>query len=269
MGCAGFLQKRISMTLHGKVALITGGNSGIGLATARRFIAEGVKVAITGRNASTLAQAKSELGEHLSTYELDVSDAVAIEPVVNQVAKDLGAVDIVFVNAGAAGMTPLGGTTPAVFQTLVATNLTSVFFTVQACIPHLRTGASVILNGSVHAVQGVPGWSAYAATKGAVRSLTRVMAAELAPKGIRVNQVTPGATRTPIWDVVATSQDAMRALEAKLTQKIPLNRLGEPDEVADAVLFLASSASSNITAQEIVLDGGATGAPQGAPVYRA
>jgi NAD(P)-dependent dehydrogenase (short-subunit alcohol dehydrogenase family) len=151
---------------------------------------------------------------------------------------------------------------------LVATNLTSVFFTVQACIPHLKTGASVILNGSVHAVQGVPGWSAYAATKGAVRSLTRVMAAELAPKGIRVNQVTPGATRTSIWDVVATSQDAMRALEAKLTQKIPLNRLGEPDEVADAVLFLASSASSNITAQEIVLDGGATGAPQGAPIYR-
>lgn len=172
------------MTLHGKVALITGGNSGIGLATARRFIAEGAKVAITGRNTSTLARARSELGDRLSTYELDVSDAVAIEPVINQVAKDLGAIDVLFVNAGAAGMTPLGETTPAAFQSLIATNLTSIFFTVQACIPHLKAGASIILNGSVHAVQGVPGWSGYAATKGAVRSLTRVMAAELAPKRI-------------------------------------------------------------------------------------
>ncbi|MFZ6646551.1 SDR family NAD(P)-dependent oxidoreductase [Undibacterium sp. TJN25] len=255
------------MNLQGKNALITGGNSGIGLATARQFIAAGAKVAITGRNHATLDLAAQELGPNLSVFLLDITDVASIEAAVTAAASELGSIDILFANAGMAAMTPLATGTADEFSRIVATNLTSVFFTVQASLPYLNHGASVILNGSVHATQGVPGWSAYAATKGGVRSMTRVLAAELAPKGIRVNQVTPGATRTPIWDAVAPDPRAMEALELKLRNKIPLGRLGEADEVAATVLFLASAASANITAQEIVVDGGATGAPLGAPVY--
>ena len=138
----------------------------------------------------------------------------------------------------------------------------------QAAATHLNAGASIILNGSVHAVMGVPGYSAYAATKAGVRAMTRNLASEFAPRGIRVNQVTPGATRTPIWSPFAPTDAAMVGLEQRLARTIPLGRLGEADEVAKAVLYLASDDASNVTGTEIVVDGGATGAPQGAPAYR-
>ena len=143
-----------------------------------------------------------------------------------------------------------------------------MFFTLQAAAAHLNAGASIILNGSVHAVMGMPGWSAYAATKAGVRAMTRNLASEFASRGIRVNQVTPGGTRTPIWSPFAPSDEAMVALEQRIVRTIPLGRLGEADEVAKAVLYLASDDSSNVTGTEIVVDGGATGAPQGAPIYR-
>jgi NAD(P)-dependent dehydrogenase (short-subunit alcohol dehydrogenase family) len=143
-----------------------------------------------------------------------------------------------------------------------------VFFTVQAAATHLNERASIILNGSVHAVMGVPGYSAYAATKAGVRAMTRNLASEFAPRGIRVNQVTPGAARTPIWSASAPTDEAMVALEQRIVRTIPLGRFGEADEVAKAVLFLASDDASNVTGAEIVVDGGATGAPQGAPIYR-
>ena len=257
------------LRLTNKTALITGGNSGIGLATARLFLAEGARVAITGRNQKTLRAAAAELGDGALAIQADVTEVDAIERAAAAAATQFGKLDIVFANAGIGGATPVGQTSLAVFEEIIRTNLTAVFFTVQAAAPHLNEGASIILNGSVHAVMGVPGWSAYAATKAGVRAMTRNLASEFAPRGIRVNQVTPGGTRTPIWSPLAPDNEALVALEQRIARGIPLGRIGEADEVAKAVLYLASDEASNVTGTEIVVDGGATGAPQGAPVYRA
>jgi NAD(P)-dependent dehydrogenase (short-subunit alcohol dehydrogenase family) len=151
---------------------------------------------------------------------------------------------------------------------VLRTNVTGAFFTLQAALPHLRDGGSLVLNGSVHAVLGMPGYSAYAASKAAVRAMTRVLASELAPRGIRVNVVVPGATRTPIWERIAPADDARAALEARIANDIPLGHLGEADDVARAVLFLASDDSRNVTAAELVVDGGSIGAPAGSPARR-
>ncbi len=256
------------MRLENKTALITGGNSGIGLATARLFIAEGARVAITGRNQATLDAAARELGPRLLAVNADVSEVAAIEAAVAAAVRDFGALDIVFANAGIAGPTPLGTTPLAAFERILRTNLTGVFLTVQAAAPHLRNGASVVLNGSVHGVLGAPGYSAYAASKAGVRAMARVLASELSPRGIRVNTVIPGATRTPIWSKIAPSPDAFAALEARVAKAVPLGRLSDAEEIAKAVLFLASDDAANIQAAEIVVDGGHTGAPAGAPIYR-
>src|SRR5258708_35830575 len=254
--------------LANRTALITGGNSGIGLATARLFVAEGARIAITGRNQKTLRAAAAELGEGPLAIQADVTDVDAIVRAVAAAAEKFGKLDIVFANAGIGGATPVGQTSEAAFDEIIRTNLTAVFFPVQAAAAHLNEGASIILNGSVHAVMGVPGYSAYAATKAGVRAMTRNLASEFAPRGIRVNQVTPGATRTPIWSPFAPTDEAMAALEQGMTRTVPLGRLGEADEVAKAVLYLASDDASNVTGAEIVVDAGATGAPQGAPAYR-
>jgi NAD(P)-dependent dehydrogenase (short-subunit alcohol dehydrogenase family) len=249
------------MRLKNKTALITGGNSGIGLATARLFVAEGAKVAITGRNQTTLDAAAKELGNSVLAIQADTTDVEATEKAVAQAVEKIGKLDIVFANAGIGGQTPIGKTTLAAFEQVLKTNLTGVFFTVQAAAPYLNDGASVVLNGSVHAVLGVPGYSAYAASKAGVRSMVRVLASELSPRGIRVNLVTPGGTKTPIWDGRAP------AIVERFTRAIPLGRFGEAEEVAKTVLFLASDDASNVQAAEIVVDGGATGAPMGAPIY--
>jgi NAD(P)-dependent dehydrogenase (short-subunit alcohol dehydrogenase family) len=256
------------MRLKGKTAFITGGNSGIGLATARRFIAEGAKVAIAGRSQKTLDAAKAELGDNLLPIQVDLQDVEAIDRAIKQTADVFGKIDIVFANAGVGGMTPVGSTTLNDFENFMKTNVTGVFFTVQSAVPYLSNKASIILNGSILATGGSPGWGAYAASKGAVRSMTSVLAAELATRGVRVNQVTPGGTRTTIWTDFAPTQEAMAGLEQHISRGIPLGRFGEPEEVANAVLFLASDEASNITGTEIAVDGGATGAPMGAPVYR-
>ena len=256
------------MRLENKTALITGGNSGIGLATARLFVREGAKVVITGRNATTLDAAAKEIGSNVLAVEADVTDPKAIERAVAQGIKRFGQLDIVFANAGIGGVTPVGQTTLEAFNNILQTNLTAVFFTVQAAAAHLQAGASVILNGSVHAVLGAPFYSAYAATKAGVRAMTRVLASELAPRGIRVNVVVPGGTRTPIWSNAAPTPQAMDALEAKLSLGVPLGRFSEADEIAKAALYLASDDAANVTAAEIVVDGGMTGAPSGAPIYR-
>src|SRR6266478_8859840 len=185
------------MRLANKTALITGGNSGIGLATARLFVAEGARVAITGRNRTTLEAAASELGPNALAIVADATDIAATEHAIRQAVEKFGKLDIVFANAGIPGNTPIGGTTLAAFEQVIRTNITSVFFTVQAAAPHLNDGASIILNGSVISVLGNPGYSAYAASKAGVRAMARVMASELSPRGIRVNVVAPGASRTP------------------------------------------------------------------------
>ncbi|HEY4210596.1 MAG TPA: glucose 1-dehydrogenase [Steroidobacteraceae bacterium] len=257
------------MRLRNKTALITGGNSGIGLATARVFVQEGARVVITGRNRKTLDAAVAELGPNAYGIEADVSDHQAIERAVGAAVERFGKLDVVFANAGIGGFTALGKTTVEDFERIIRTNLTGVFFTVQATEPHLNKGGSVILNGSVLASAGAPGYAAYAAAKGGVRSMARVFATELAPRGIRVNVVVPGATRTPIWSAAAPTEDAYAALEARLSKAVPLGRFSEAEEIAKAVLYFASDDAANTTGTELVVDGGMTGAPSGAPIYRA
>lgn len=253
--------------LRGKVALITGGNRGIGLATARLFIAEGAHVVITGRDQRALDHAAAELGANVIALRADVTDTDSCTAIIAHTVDRFGTLDVVFANAGIAAPTPLGTTGSSDFESILRTNVTAAFLTVQAAIPHLRRGASVILNGSVYAVLGPPGFSAYAASKGALRSMSRVLAAELAPRGIRVNIVVPGETRTDIWKVIAPTEEAFTALDAQLSRSIPLGRMCEPDDIAKGVLYLASDDSASVTAAEIVIDGGHTGAPNGAPLY--
>src|SRR5579863_10376941 len=259
------------MKLAGKKALITGGNSGIGLATARLFISEGAEVAITGRDQQTLDEAVAELGSKAHGYRADVTVAEDRKKLFAELAKDFGKLDIVFANAGISGRTPTGTTDEATFEKVINTNLNGAFFTVNSAAPLLNDNGSIIFNGSVHNYLGQPGVAAYAATKGGLVSMARAIAADLAPRKIRVNVVAPGATKTPIWKRGARASISadQSAKQAKFfSSVIPLGRWGEPEELAKAVLFLASEDSSYINAVELVVDGGLTGAPFGAPVLR-
>jgi NAD(P)-dependent dehydrogenase (short-subunit alcohol dehydrogenase family) len=256
------------MRLKNKTALITGGNSGIGLATAKLFIAEGARVAITGRNQATLESAVQELGQNAIALQADATDVAATEKAVAEAAARLGRLDIVFANAGIPGRTPVGATMLETFEQVLRTNITGAFFTVQAAAPHLNDGGSIILTGSVMSEMGSPGSAAYAASKAGLRGMGRVLASEFAPRGIRVNLVSPGATRTPIWDSSAPTPDAKAQLEQRLSGVIPLGRLGEAEEIARTVLFLASDDAVYINGAELFVDGGANGAPFGGPVFR-
>jgi NAD(P)-dependent dehydrogenase (short-subunit alcohol dehydrogenase family) len=256
------------MRLANKTALITGGNSGIGLATAKLFAAEGARVVITGRNKQTLEAAASELGPNALAIVADATAIAATEAAIKQAVAKFGKLDIVFANAGIAGGTPLGSATLETFEKVIATNITAVFFTVQAAVPHLNDGGSIILNGSVISVLGNPGYSAYAASKAGVRAMARVMASELSPRNIRVNVVSPGAIRTPIWGPALATPEAEKAFEKRIGAATPLGRLGEPDHISKAVLFLASDDSAHVQGQELFVDGGSTASPAGAPIYR-
>jgi len=259
------------MRLAGKKALITGGNSGIGLATARLFIAEGAEVAITGRDQATLDEAVADLGPKARGYRVDVTAAEDRKKLFADLARDFGKLDIVFANAGISGRTPTGATEEAVFENIVHTNLNAAFFTVNSAAPLLKDNGSIIFNASVHNRLGQSGLAAYAATKGGMVSMARVIAADVAPRKIRVNVVSPGWTKTPIWKrgprAHASAEESAKQAEFYATA-IPLGRWGEAEEVAKAALFLASDDSSYINAVELVVDGGATGAPFGAPVFR-
>jgi NAD(P)-dependent dehydrogenase (short-subunit alcohol dehydrogenase family) len=256
------------MRLANKTAFITGGNSGIGLATAKLFVAEGAKVAITGRNKETLEAVAKELGPNAFAIVADATDVAATENAVAKAVEKFGKLDIVFANAGISASTPVGGTALETFEAVLKTNITAVFFTVQAAVAHINDGGSVILNGSVISVLGNPGYAAYAASKAGVRGMARVMASELSPRGIRVNVVSPGGTSTPIWNRTAPTPEAVVALENRISKAIPLGRFGKPEEVAKTVLFLASDDAANIQGAEIFVDGGSTGSPAGAPIYR-
>jgi NAD(P)-dependent dehydrogenase (short-subunit alcohol dehydrogenase family) len=258
----------MSGRLANKTALITGGNSGIGLATARLFIAEGARVIVTGRNQERLQAAAKELGPQAFAVLADATDIEATEAAIKKGVEKFGKLDIVFANAGIGGDTPLGGTTVGVFEQVIRTNITAVFFTVQAAVTHMNDGGAIILNGSVISVLGNPGYSAYAASKAGVRAMARVMASELSPRGIRVNVVAPGGAKTPIWNRRAPTPEAFAALDKVISRSTPLGRMAEADHVAKTVLFLASDDSAHVQSAEIFVDGGATGSPAGAPVYR-
>jgi NAD(P)-dependent dehydrogenase (short-subunit alcohol dehydrogenase family) len=253
--------------LDGKFALITGGNSGIGLASARLFVDEGAKVAITGRNEETLRRAAESLGPAAFAIRADVTNAADRERMFSEVKQRFGALDILFANAGLSASTPLGRTEVTAFENQVQLNFISVFFTVQGALPLLRDGAAIVLISSLTSKIGMPGTSAYAGSKAAVRTMAKCMAAELSPRGIRVNVVTPGYTRTPIWERTRTPQQ-IAAVNELLPKIVPLERWAEPEEVARAVLFLASSDSSYIQGEEIVIDGGTSNLPGGTRAFR-
>ena len=254
------------MRLANKTAFITGGNSGIGLATAKLFVAEGARVAITGRNRETLEAAAKELGPNALAIEADATDIAATEAAILQAVAKFGRLDVVFANAGIAGGTPLGSATLETFEKVIRTNITAVFFTVQAAVPHLNDGASIILNGSVISVLGSRLFG-YAASKAGVRDGAGD-GVELSPRNIRVNVVSPGAIRTPIWGAALATPEAEKAFEKRMGATTPLGRIGEPDHISKTVLFLASDDAAHIQGQELFVDGGATASPSGAPIYR-
>jgi NAD(P)-dependent dehydrogenase (short-subunit alcohol dehydrogenase family) len=244
--------------LAGKTAVITGGSSGIGLATARRFIDEGATVFITGRKPAELETAAAELGPAAVPVQGDVTVPADLHRLRDIAAESGCGLDVVFANAGAAGSAPLGEITDEHFDLLFGTNVKGVVLTVQTLLPLLNDGASIILNSSVAADRGRPGTSVYAATKAAVRSFARSWANELAPRNIRVNTVNPASTDTPMM-TAGTGDDYERLTEQlrrTRSEESPMKRLAEADEVAKGVLFLASDLSSFTTGAALPIDGG-------------
>ncbi len=243
-------------TLDTKVAVVTGGSSGIGLATAQRFIAEGAQVVVTGRNQEALDAAVSTLGDGATGIRGDVANLDDLDSLFAQVRERFGRIDVLFANAGVAPFVPFRAVTEEHFDRLFDINVRGLFFTVQKALPLLADGASVILNASVVAQVGLPNTSVYSATKAAVRSLGRTLAAELSPRGIRVNVVSPGLIETPLVGKLALSPDEVEAFGAQVVQQTPLGRAGKPEEIAATVAFLASDDASYFTGADLVADGG-------------
>ena len=242
--------------LKGKVAVVTGGNSGIGLATARRFQEEGAKVIIAGRSRTTLDEAVKSIGNGILAVQADVSRLEDVDKLYAEVAKKYGKIDVLFVNAGVAKFAPLAQTTESTYDEQFDINIKGAYFTIQKALPLLNDGASIILNTSVADRKGTANTSAYSATKAALRSLARTAAAELADRGIRVNTVAPGPIVTPIFGRTGLPQEAIDGFAKEIVSKVPLKRFGQPEEVASAVAFLASQDASYITGVELSVDGG-------------
>jgi len=242
--------------LTGKVAVVTGGNSGIGLATAQRFHREGAKVAITGRDQKTLDEAVKTIGGDALAVRADVSKLSDLDKFYKAVAEKFGKIDIIFANAGIAKFAPFADNSEALFNETFDINVKGVYFTIQRALPLLNDGASIIINSSVVNETGLAGASVYAATKAAVRSFARTLTTELVDRGIRVNVVSPGPITTPIFGRTGLPKEAIDEFAREAKTKVPMKRFGKPEEVADTVLFLASSEASYITGVSINVDGG-------------
>jgi NAD(P)-dependent dehydrogenase (short-subunit alcohol dehydrogenase family) len=242
--------------LEGKVAVVTGGNSGIGLATAKRLQEEGARVAISGRSRKTLDEAVKTIGNGVVAVQSDVANLADVDKLYGEVSQKLGKIDVLFVNAGIAKFVPFAETSESVYDEQFDINIKGAYFTIQKALPFLNDGASIILNTSVVDSKGYAGASAYSATKAALRSLARTTAAELVGRGIRVNTVAPGPIVTPILDRIGLSTEAADEFAKEVIAKIPMKRFGQPEEVAGAVAFLASHDASYITGVEINVDGG-------------
>jgi NAD(P)-dependent dehydrogenase (short-subunit alcohol dehydrogenase family) len=242
--------------LQGKTALVTGGTSGIGLATARRFAAEGAHVFVTGRRQAELDAAVSAIGDHATGIRGDVSDLGDLDRVFATITARGSGLDVLFVNAGGGKFATLADLTPEGFDETFGINVRGTVFTVQKALPVLNTGASVVITGSTAASKGAPSFGVYSASKAALRSFTRTWAAELTDRGIRVNAVIPGPTETPGLSGLAPDPSQAPGLLTMLAGNVPLGRLGKPAEIANAVLFLASDQSSFVTGTELFVDGG-------------
>jgi NAD(P)-dependent dehydrogenase (short-subunit alcohol dehydrogenase family) len=242
--------------LERKVAVVTGGNSGIGLATAKRLQEEGAKVAISGRSKKTLDEAVRTIGNGVLAVQADVAKLQDLDKLYMEVSQKLGKIDVLFVNAGIAKFAPLADTSESTYDEQFEINTKGAYFTSQKAIPFLNDGASIILNTSVADIQGQIGASAYSATKAALRSFARTAAAELAQRGIRVNTVAPGPIVTPIYGRIGLPKEAVDEFAKQIVAKVPLKRFGQPEEVAATVAFLASQDASYITGVESNVDGG-------------
>lgn len=246
------------MKLKDKVAFITGGTSGIGLETARLFLAEGAKVVVVGSSADRLEAAGHELEGQATLLQADVRKVADIERAVEETRLKFGQIDIVFANAGASTVAPLEAITPEYVEDNLALNVKGTFFTIQKAAPYVPAGGSIIVTTSFLNTVGMPGLSILAATKAAARSLVRTLAAELAPRGIRVNAISPGAIATPFYGKMGLTEEQLGEVAAGLQQKIALKRFGNASELAKSALYLASEDSSYTTGIELVVDGGLT-----------
>jgi NAD(P)-dependent dehydrogenase (short-subunit alcohol dehydrogenase family) len=242
----------------GKVALVTGGNSGMGLSVAARLVAEGARVVVCGRNAATVEGAARDLGPAAHGVVADLGRLSEIDRLIEATrAFGAGRLDVVFANAGSATFGPVASTTEAQWDELMNVNLKGVYFTVQKALPLMGPGGAIVLNASVAAGKGNPAGSLYSASKAGVRSLGRTLAAELVGRGIRVNVVSPGPIETPLFARTGgMTADAVQAMKGAWAERNPMKRFGTPDEVAAAVLFLASDEASFITGVDLLVDGG-------------
>ena len=242
--------------LDGKIALVTGGNSGIGLATAQRFVAEGAHVYITGRRQSSLDDAVKQIGSNVTAVQGDVSNLADLDKLFAQIQSEQGRLDILFANAGAGEFVTLGHYTEEHFDKTFNTNVKGLVFNVQKALPLLPDGATIVLNASIVSVKGFPAFGVYNATKAAVRSFARTWTNELKDRRIRVNVVSPGPIDTPAIKGLAANEEQEQQFRAGMIAGVPLGRMGESDEIAKAVVFLASDDSSYVAGVELFVDGG-------------
>ncbi|MGI4740645.1 MAG: glucose 1-dehydrogenase [Janthinobacterium lividum] len=245
-----------SQKLAGKIALITGGNSGIGLATAQRFVAEGAFVFITGRRQAELDAALQTIGNQASAIQGDVSNLADLDRVIATIKEQKGTLDVLFANAGIAEFAPVEAVTEAQYDRQFDINVKGTFFTVQKALPLLPDGAAIVLMASIVGSKGGESGSVYSATKAAIRSLARTLTTDLKSRRIRVNAVSPGPIETPGLNEVASLTGQVEQFKAQMVSVVPLGRMGEADEIAKAVVFLASDDSSYVTGIELFVDGG-------------
>jgi NAD(P)-dependent dehydrogenase (short-subunit alcohol dehydrogenase family) len=242
--------------LSGKIAVITGGNSGMGLATARHFVEHGAKVIITGRRQKDLDEAVKIIGKNVEAVQGDISNLADLDRLHDHLEEKYGRVDILFANAGIGSLAPLGEVTEEQFDQTFDVNVKGTFFTVQKLLPLIPEGGSILLNSSVAASSGLDAFSVYSATKAAIRSFARTWTTDLKARKIRVNAISPGPIETPIFGKSGLSEEQVKDFKTHLTEQIPLGRIGLADEIAKPALFLASDDSSFITGIELTVDGG-------------
>src|SRR5436190_11673342 len=242
--------------LKNKVAVITGGSSGIGLATAKEFLANGAKVVIFGRYIQTLNEAVKELGINSYAVQGDVCKLTDLDNLFSETKSKFGGIDILFINAAQAKLAPISETSEVFFDEMININFKGAYFSLQRAIPYLNKNATVIITTSWLNSIGFSGSSLLSASKAALRSIARVASAELVSKGIRVNAISPGAIATPLWKKIGLPEETLKAAGEAITSQIPLKRWGQPEEIAKAVLFLASDDSSYIVGNELIVDGG-------------
>jgi NAD(P)-dependent dehydrogenase (short-subunit alcohol dehydrogenase family) len=242
--------------LKGKRALITGGTSGIGLETARQFLAEGARVAVTGTNLETLEAARKELGEGVLVIRSDAADVIGQKQGAAAITEAFGGLDILFVNAGIALLKPLDAWDEAGFDRVFDINVKGPYFLIQALLPILANPASIVLNTSVNAHVGMPNSSVYGASKAALQSLIRTLSGELISRGIRVNAVSPGPVSTPLYGKLGFSETDLKAVAENIKGLVPAGRFGTPSEIAKTVVFLASDEAAYTVGSEIMIDGG-------------